>query len=399
MENKLALSDIRVLDLTRVMAGPYCTMYLADLGAEVIKIENPKGGDDTRSFPPFKNGESLYYANVNRNKKGVTLNLKAPEGKKLFLELVKSADVVVENYRPGVMDRLGVGYEVLKEVNPRIIYGAISGFGSYGPLHDRPGYDIIAQAMGGIMSLTGAEGGGPIRTGSAIGDLIGGLNMVIGILAAINARRATGLGQRIDISLVDGIVSFLETNTMRYQVDGVQPKRMGNRYPSTAPYDSFKAKDGEFVIGCGNDKLFGLLTGKVLGRPELASDPLYDTVAHRLENQASLKAIIEAWSAAYTIEEAVTLLLDAGVPAAPIYDIKAVMENQHIAVAREMFLECDHPVAGHIKLNGNPVKMMDSMPRLRMSAPALGQDNAQVYQTLCGLSAEQMDEMKQAGVI
>jgi len=399
MENKLALSDIRVLDLTRVMAGPYCTMYLADLGAEVIKIENPKGGDDTRSFPPFKNGESLYYANVNRNKRGVTLNLKAPEGKKLFLELVKNADVVVENYRPGVMDRLGLGYEVLKEVNPRIIYGAISGFGSYGSLHDRPGYDIIAQAMGGIMSLTGPEGGGPIRTGSAIGDLIGGLNMVIGILAAVNARRTTGLGQRIDISLVDGVVSFLETNTMRYQVDGVQPKRMGNRYPSTAPYDSFKAKDGEFVIGCGNDKLFGLLTGKVLGQPELASDPLYDTVAHRLENQASLKAIIEAWSAAYTIEEAVSLLLDAGVPAAPIYDIKAVMENRHIAVDREMFLECDHPVAGHIKLNGNPVKMMDSMPRLRTPAPALGQDNMEVYQTICGLSAQELDEMKQAGVI
>lgn len=399
MENRLALSDIRVLDLTRVMAGPYCTMYLADLGAEVIKIENPKGGDDTRSFPPFKNGESLYYANVNRNKKGVTLNLKAPEGKKLFLEMVKNADVVVENYRPGVMDRLGLGYEVLKETNPRIIYGAISGFGSYGALHDRPGYDIIAQAIGGIMSLTGPEGGGPIRTGSAIGDLIGGLNMVIGILAAVNARRVTGVGQRIDIALVDGIVSFLETNTMRYQVDGIQPKRMGNRYPSTAPYDSFKAKDGEFVIGCGNDKLFGLLTGKVLGRPELAADPLYDTVAHRLENQASLKEIIEAWSAAYPIEEAVSILLDAGVPAAPIYDIKSVMENRHIAVDREMFLECDHPVAGHIKLNGNPVKMMDSMPRLRMPAPALGQDNPEVYRSLCGLSDRELDEMKQAGVI
>ena len=399
MENKLALHGIRVLDLTRVLAGPYCTMYLADLGAEVIKIENPKGGDDTRGFPPFQNGESLYYANVNRNKKGITLNLKAPEGKTLFLEMVKQSDVVVENYRPGVMDRLGLGYEVLKKVNPRIIYGAISGFGSYGPLHDRPGYDIIAQAMGGLMSLTGEEGGGPIRTGSAIGDLIGGLNLTVGILSAIYARQSTGRGQRIDIALVDGIVSFLETNTQRYQVDGVQPSRMGNRYPSTAPYDSFRAKDGEFVIGCGNDKLFGLLCEKVLSQPQLAADPRYDSVAHRLENQASLKQIIELWSAERTIEEAVECLLQAGVPAAPIYDIAAVMQNEHIAIAREMFLDCNHPVAGHIRINGNPVKLMDSMPRLRTPAPALGQNNAEIYKDLCGASTEQLHIWEDSGIV
>ena len=393
-----ALSNITVLDLTRVMAGPYCTMFLADLGANVIKIENPKGGDDTRAFPPFKNGQSLYYANINRNKKGVTLNLKAPEGKELFLKMVKEADVVVENYRPGVMEKLGVGYDVLKEVNPRIVYGAISGFGSYGPLHQRPGYDIIAQAMSGLMSLTGVEGGGPLRTGSAIGDLVAGQNLTIGILAALNAREITGKGQRVDIALVDGLVSFLENNTLRYQVNGVQPERMGNRYPSAAPYDSFKAKDGEFVIGCGNNKLFALLCTKVLNKPELAEEEAYSMPASRIEHQAELKKIIEDWSKDYTIEEAVDLILGAGVPAAPIYDIKAVMENDHIANARQMFLDCDHPVAGHIKLNGNPVKLMDDMPELKWAAPELGQDNADIYGGF-GVDAAELAELKEKGVI
>ncbi|WP_298018641.1 CaiB/BaiF CoA-transferase family protein [uncultured Dysosmobacter sp.] len=399
MENAMALSNIRVLDLTRVMAGPYCTMYLADLGAEVIKIEIPGSGDDTRKFPPFQNGESLYYCNVNRNKKGVTLNLKRPAGKQLFMEMVKQADVVVENYRPGVMDKLGLGYDVLKEINPRIIYGAVSGFGSYGPLHQRPGYDIIAQAMSGLMSLTGECGGGPIRTGSAIGDLVGGLNLTIGILAALNARQLTGKGQRVDISLVDGLVSFLETNTQRYLANGVQPPRMGNRYPSAAPYDSFKAKDGEFVIGCGNDKLFALLCSQVLQRPELSSDPRYDTPSKRLDRQEELKVIIEAWAKDHTIEEAVNLVLEAGVPAAPIYDIAAVMANQHIAEAREMFLNCDHPTAGHLRINGNPVKLMDSMPSLRRPAPSLGQDNEEVYENIFGVSAQQLEELKAEGAI
>lgn len=394
-----ALSNLTVLDLTRVLAGPYCTMYLADLGANVIKIENPNGGDDTRKVPPFKNGESLYYANVNRNKKGVTLNLKAPEGKELFKKMVKNADVVVENYRPGVMDKLGLGYDVLKEINPRIVYAAISGFGCYGPLHERPGYDIIAQAMSGLMSLTGEAGGGPIRTGSAIGDLVGGLNLTIGILAALNARQHTGKGQRVDISLVDGLVSFLETNTQRYQINGEQPPRMGNRYPSAAPYDSFKASDGDFVIGCGNDKLFSLLCNKVLHLPDLPADPLYDSPTNRLANQASLKVIIEKWSSQYTIEEAVDMILAAGVPAAPIYDIKAVMENDHIANVREMFPDCEHPVAGHLRLNGNPVKLMDSMPRLRTPSPSLGQDNESVYAQLVGLTADDVSKLKAEGVL
>lgn len=399
MEQQLALSNIRILDLTRVMAGPYCTMYLADLGAEVIKIEIPVSGDDTRKMGPFKNGESLYYCNLNRNKKGVTLNLKTPEGKELFKEMTKNADVVVENYRPGVMDKLGLGYDVLKEVNPKIVYAAVSGFGCYGPLHARPGYDIIAQAMGGIMSLTGEPGGGPLRTGSAMGDLIGGLNLCIGILSALNARQFTGKGQRVDVALVDGVVSFLETNTQRYQTNGIQPPRMGNRYPSAAPYDSFKAKDGNFVIGCANDKLFGLLCTKALNRPDLLEDERWKSNELRCANQAPLKEEIEKWSKDYTIEEAVDLILAAGVPAAPIYDIKAVMANEHIANVREMFLDCEHPVAGHLRINGNPVKLMDSMPKMRTPAPALGQDNEDIYENVFGLSPERLAELKENQVI
>ena len=222
MSEHMALENLTVLDLTRVLAGPFCTMMLADMGANVIKIEVPKGGDDTRSYPPFRaenlNGEreSVYFANINRNKKGITLNLKAPEGKEIFKELVKKADIVVENYRPGVMDKLGLGYDVLKEINPRIIYAAVSGFGCYGPYHLRPGYDILAQAMGGMMSITGSKGGEPTRAGSALGDILGGLHVTIGILAAVNARTITGKGQRVDVSLMDSMIAATENTALKY---------------------------------------------------------------------------------------------------------------------------------------------------------------------------------------
>lgn len=394
-----ALSNITVLDLTRVLAGPYCTMMLADYGANVIKIEMPGKGDDTRAMGPKKNDYSMYYAYVNRGKKGITLNLKSEEGKKLFLEMVKKADVVVENYRPGVMDKLGVGYDVLKEVNDQIIYAAVSGFGCYGPKHQRPGYDIIAQATSGLMSITGEAGGQPLRVGNAMGDVLGGMNLTIGILMALNARTVTGRGQRVDVALVDSVVSSLEVGWQRFFASGKQPELIGNRYASAFPYDSFQASDGRFVIGCGNDKLFALLCNEVLHRPELVGDPRYDTPVNRLANQAELKVIVEEWSTQHTIAEAVDAVLAAGVPAAPINDIPAVMNDEHIAKAREMFLDCEHPVAGHLRLNGNPVKLMDSMPRLRTPAPTLGQDNEAVYEDVFGLSPERLAELKEQGVI
>ena len=328
-----ALSNITVLDLTRVLAGPYCTMMLADYGANVIKIEMPGKGDDTRAMGPKKNDYSMYYAYVNRGKKGITLNLKSEEGKKLFLEMVKKADVVVENYRPGVMDKLGVGYDVLKEVNDQIIYAAVSGFGCYGPKHQRPGYDIIAQATSGLMSITGEAGGQPLRVGNAMGDVLGGMNLTIGILMALNARTVTGRGQRVDVALVDSVVSSLEVGWQRFFASGKQPELIGNRYASAFPYDSFQASDGRFVIGCGNDKLFTLLCTKALDRPELLEDPRFDTNIHRCENYAALKPEIEKWSSQHTIQQCVDIIDAAGVPVAPINMLADVVNDDHIANA------------------------------------------------------------------
>lgn len=394
-----ALGDITVLDLTRVLAGPYCTMMLADFGANVIKIEIPGKGDDTRAMGPIKNGASMYYANVNRNKKGVTLNLKAPEGKELFRELVKKADVVVENYRPGVMDKLGLGYDELKKVNPRIIYAAVSGFGCYGPNSQRPGYDIIAQAVGGLMSISGHPGGQPTRVGSAMGDMLGGMNLTIGILMALHARQLTGRGQRVDVALVDSVVASLETGTQRYFASGKLPELMGNRYAAAYPYDSFAATDGSFVIACGNDHLFQLLCEKVIHRPDLLTDPHFDSNLKRCDNHAALKPEIEKWTSLHTIDEAVEAINAAGVPAAPINDMRRVTSDDSIANVREMFVPLHHPVIGDMRVNGNPVKLLDMMPQITRHAPELGQDNEAVYGELLGLDAAALNEYREKHVI
>ena len=398
MENNMALSNIRVLDLTRVMAGPYCTMYLADLGAEVIKIEIPGSGDDTRKFPPFKNGESLYYCNMNRNKKGVTLNLKKPEGKELFKEMVKNADVVVENYRPGVMDKLGLGYDVLKEVNPRIVYAAVSGFGSYGPKHQRPGYDIIAQATSGIMSLTGEAGGGPLRTGSAIGDLVGGLNLCIGILAALNARQFTGKGQRVDVALVDSVVSAMENITMIYQATGRIPQRIGNRYESTYPYDVFPAKDGDVVIAAGNAKLWKILCS-VMGSPELADAPKFAGIQERIANHEELREIISSWTRNHTIDEIDKMLNDAGCPACPVNTIDRLVKDPQIAGDRGMFPEIDQPGMGKLQITAMAQKLTRTKSCPRKGAPLLGEDNAAIYGEMLDFDEAKLTELKEKGVI
>lgn len=394
-----ALSNITVLDLTRVLAGPYCTMMLADYGANVIKIEVPGKGDDTRAMGPKKNDYSMYYAYVNRGKKGITLNLKDEEGKKMFIEMVKKADVVVENYRPGVMDKLGLGYDVLKEVNDQIIYAAVSGFGCYGPKYKRPGYDIIAQATSGLMSITGEAGGQPLRVGNAMGDVLGGMNLTIGILIALNARTVTGRGQRVDVSLVDSVVSSLEVGWQRFFASGKQPELIGNRYASAFPYDSFTASNGRFVIGCGNDKLFTLLCTKVLGREDLLTDPRFDTNIHRCENYAALKPEIEKWSIEHTIAECVSLIDAAGVPVAPINMLADVVNDEHIAGAREMFIHMHHPVIGDMTVPGNPVKLLDTKPDISKCAPDLGQDNKAVYGEMLGLTEGDLETLKAHNVI
>jgi crotonobetainyl-CoA:carnitine CoA-transferase CaiB-like acyl-CoA transferase len=393
-----ALEGIRVLDLTRVLAGPFATMMMADMGAEVIKIEIPGKGDDSRAFGPFMNGQSLYYMNLNRNKKGVTLDLKKDEGKEIFLEMVKVSDVVVENYRPGTMEKLGLGYEVLKDVNPGIVYAAVSGFGHYGPYMKRPGYDIIGQAMGGLMSTTGWPGGEPTRTGTAMGDVLGGLSVTIGILAALKNRDFTGKGQKVDVSLVDSVVASMEIITQIYLAEGRLPERIGNRYETVYPYDSFKAKDGSLVIGAGNEKLYQMLC-QLMGMPHLASDDRFNTIPKRNQRHVELKAIIEEWCADKTVEELVDMLLAAGVPAAPIYNVAQVVKDPHIAKAREMFVDVKHPKAGDTTLTGCHIKLYDTKPCIRRPAPLLGQHNQQVYSELLGMSDEGLEQLKAKGVI
>ncbi len=398
MALKGALTNLKVLDLTRVLAGPFCTMMLADMGADVIKIEQAGKGDDTRAMGPFKNGESAYYMNLNRNKRGMTLNLKDPRGKELFLEMVKKADIVTENFRPGTMEKLGIGYEDLKKVNPGIIYAAISGFGHTGPYKMRPGYDIIAQAMSGLMSTTGWPGGEPTRTGTAMGDVLAGLSCAIGILAAVNSRNLNGVGQKVDVALVDSAVASLEIINMIYLVEGRVPQRIGNRYESTYPYDSFRASDGSLVIGAGNDKLWQNFCA-AMGKPELAEAPEYIKVQDRIERHEELKAIIEEWTMERTVEEVLDLVNKAGVPCAPIMTIDKIVKDPHIAEAREMFVNTHHPVAGDLTVTGSHIKLSDTPASVRTPAPLLGQHNVEILGELLGLDAEKVKELEGEGVL
>ncbi len=397
MKTKGALSGIRILDLSRVLAGPFCTMMLADLGAEVIKIEIPGKGDDSRSFGPFVNGESGYYMNVNRNKTGITLNLKKPEGKELFLGMVEKADIVVENYRPGVMEKLGLGYEVLKERNPKIIYGAVSGFGHYGPYTQRPGYDVIGQASCGLMSVTGWPDGGPTRVGTAMADSLAGYSLAIGLLAALQYRNSTGIGQKVDIGMMDAGIASMQIIYPIYTMGGRLPERIGNRYESNYPTDTFETKDGMMVIGAANDKLWVKLC-EVMGRPELASDERYDKNPKRVERYMELRPVIQEWTRSYTTKEVVELLLENGVPASPINNLAQVVEDPH-AQAREMFVHVQHPAAGDTVLNGSQFKMTETDPQIERPAPLLGQHNEEVYRELLGLSAGQIDELAKQGIV
>ena len=394
-----ALSDLTILDLTRVVAGPFCSSLLGDMGARVIKIERPGTGDDSRAYGPYVNGESAYFAMLNRSKYGITLNLKAEEGKTIFLEMVKKADVVLENYRPGVMEKLGLGYEALRKVNNQIIYASVSGFGSYGPYSKRPGYDILAQAMGGLMSLTGPKGGEPTRAGNAMGDILGGMNMAIGVLAAVHARTLIGHGQKVDIALVDSIAVSLENAFTRYWVTNEVYKRNGNAYAALAPYDSYQARDGLCIIACGNQKLFEIFSREVAGHPEWIDDPRFLSNVLRVENMDELKILIEGWSRSCTVEEIVSMALDAGVPAGPVYDISQIVKDEHIAAARDMFPVVEHPVIGKMHVNGDAVKMTETAPRITKPAPLLGQDNEKIYGEFLGITRERLAGLKAEGVL
>lgn len=396
MSQKGLLDGVKVLDLTRVLAGPYCGMMLADMGADVIKIELPGRGDDARKNAPIINGESAYYMNLNRNKKGITLNLKSEKGKEIFKEMVKQADIVLENYRPGVMEKLGLGYDELRKLNPAIVYGAMSGFGHYGPYSKRAGYDIIGQAMSGLMSTTGWEDSAPTRTGTAIADVMGGASCCIGVMAAYASRLKTGEGDKVDVSLVDSMVSSLEIINMIYLCTGRVPTRIGNRYEAIYPYDSFKAKDGMVIIACGNDKLFNVLKEN-LNIPELEAE-MFATNVDRVKNHAPLKGILESWSKDKNIDDIVDYLLSLGIPAAPINTIDRVVKDPHIAVAREMFVDLEHPVAGKMKVTGNQLKFTNRKIQIKTPAPLLGQHTQEVFKDMLGIDEEEYKKLGEEGV-
>ena len=392
-----ALLGIRVLDLSRVLAGPFLTMLLADMGAEIIKLEVPGRGDDAREFPPFLDGQSMYYVNLNRGKKSITLNLKHPEGKRVFIELVKRCDVLLENFRPGTMKRLGLSYDDLKRVNPRLVYASISGFGQTGPYRSRPGYDIIGQAMGGLMSITGWPDSPPTRAGTAIGDILSALYTCIGVLGALQVRETTGEGQHVDVALVDSVYASLENIPQKVFVEGEVPGRIGNRYEFIYPYDSFEARDGWVIIGIANDVIwrrFLETTGlEELDRPELA------TIVSRVANHEEIKAAVQGWVSERSVEEVVSTLNDNGVPSCPIYDLKQASEDPHIAGAREMTVEMEQPGLGPVTLQGNPLKMSATAPKPRGPAPELGGDTDSVLENLLGLSRKEIDGLREDGVL
>ena len=397
-ENKGLLEGIVVLDLTRVLAGPYCGTLIADMGATVIKVENPIGGDDSRSMGPFINGNSFYYANFNRSKLGCTLNLKTSEGKEIFKELVKKADIIIENYRPGTMEKLGLGYDELKKVNPAIIYGAVSGFGHTGPLSKRAGYDIIGQAMGGLMSTTGWPGGPATRSGTPLGDVLGGLNLAIGILAALVNREKTGLGEKVDVALVDSVASAMENITMIYQATGRIPQRIGNRYESTYPYDSFPANDGDVIIAAGNNKLFSILC-EIMEQPELKNDSRFLDVKSRVANHDDLFEIVSTWTKKYSVEEIDKKLNDAGCPASIVNTIDRLVVDRQIAGAREMFPEIEQPGIGKLQITACPQKLTRTKSYPRKAAPLLGEDNIDIYGKLLGFDENKIKELKEKGII
>ncbi|HVM84413.1 MAG TPA: CoA transferase [Candidatus Binatia bacterium] len=371
------LSDIVVIDLTRVLAGPFCTLLLSDLGARVIKVENPEGGDDSRHYGPFINGKSGYFVAQNRGKESIALDLKAPGDLAILHRLLKRADVIIENFRPGTMERLGLGWDALHARYSRLIYAATSGFGQTGPYAKRAAYDIIAQAMGGIMSITGHEGGPPTRVGSSIGDLGAGLFTAVGILTALHHRAKHGEGMMIDVAMLDSQVALLENSIARYFASGQSPKPLGARHPSIAPFEPYQTKDGHVVIACGNDDLFARLC-RTLGCARVAEDPRFAKNAARSEHVLLLKATLEDLLMHHPTQHWLDLLLPAGIPCAPINDVEQAVHDPQIQ-ARHMVLPVDDPGVAPLMVAGLPIKM-SAYPDAdaRPAAPELDGDRARI---------------------
>jgi CoA:oxalate CoA-transferase len=371
------LSGIVVLDLTRVLAGPYCTMILADLGARVLKVETPGTGDDSRGYGPFVNGKSAYFMAMNRGKESIALDLKAPGDRRIFEQLLAKADMLVENFRPGAMERLGYGWEALSARHPRLIYAAASGFGHGGPYKARPAYDMVVQGMGGIMSVTGHPGGPPTRVGASIGDLAAGLFTAIGISAALHHREVTGKGMKIDVAMLDCQVAILENALSRYFLTGQAPKPLGARHPSIAPFAAYATSDGHIIVACGTDALYRKFCAAI-GRVELAEDARFASNDKRAENVEALTAEIERALGARGAADWLALLEGIGVPCAPINDVAAVARDPQVA-ARNMIVGIEDPRAGPLKLAGNPIKMSAfADPATRPAAPDIDGDRSRI---------------------
>ena len=392
------LHGIRVLDLTRVLAGPYCTMFLGDLGAEVVKVEQPGVGDDTRGWgPPFTGGESAYFLCVNRNKKSVTIDLKSTEGVALLQRLAERADVLIENFRPGTMERLDLGEKDLRAANPRLIYASLSGFGADGPMSDAPGYDLIVQAWGGLMSITGPADGEPSKVGVAIIDLVAGLMLGKSIAAALFAREKLGVGQKIDTSLLEAEVACLINVGSNYLVEGDIPRRWGNAHPSIVPYQSFKTEDGYLVIGVASEGIWRRFC-QAIGRAEWADDSRFEKNSNRVENRSLLIGLLAEIFLSRSTDEWLKLLNSAEVPCAPVQTVDQVFKAPQV-LHREMLIQVEHPTAGTVGMAGIPVKFSLTPASVRLPPPLLGQHNEEVLESWLGIDDKEISELKRKTVI
>jgi crotonobetainyl-CoA:carnitine CoA-transferase CaiB-like acyl-CoA transferase len=391
------LDDIFVLDLSRILSGPFCTMMLGDMGATIVKVEPPPRGDDTRLWgPPFINGISTYFLSINRNKRSIGLNLKSPQGQEVLWKLVDRADVLVENFRPGVLDKLGFGFDAVSARNPRLIYASISGYGQTGPYRNRPGYDVVAQGESGVVDLTGEPDRQPVKVGASIADIVAGLYAYQGILLAMLARHRTGKGQRVDIALLDGMISTLTYQAASYFATGKSPKRLGTRHPSIVPYETFETRDGFVNIGAANEKQWQNLC-RALDVTDLAFDTRFNTMAGRISNYGELRAILDARLRKLSRAEAFELLARYELPVGPINTVAEVLEDPHIH-AREMVKELTHPEYGPLRYLGIPVKLSDTPGELQGPPPRFGEHNRNVLAEL-GYDDHGIDQLAMSNVI
>ncbi len=391
------LRDLVVLDFTWALSGPYATMVLADLGARVIKVEAPGRGDFVRENGPFVNGISTYFASINRGKESVTINLKHPEGKQLALGLARRADVVVQNFVPGTMENLGLGYDALRAENPRIIYASCSGFGHTGPYRDRPALDIIVQAMAGTMSITGEPGRPPARVGYSVGDIGAALFLAVGLLAALHERAHSGQGQHVDVAMLDSQVAMLENPFIRYLAAGEVPEPLGADHPVIAPFGAFKAKDGYLALAASKEAMWRAVCD-VLGRPDWKVDPRFASVPLRREHRDVIRGMLEEVLSTRPVAEWVELFLKAGVPCGPVSSVPEAAADPQVQ-ARQMIVEVPHPHGGAIKMTGTPVKLSRTPARVQDPPPTVGQHTGAILAEVLGLAPAEVERLRAAGAI